>query len=59
MLNRIGKDRRGQDLTEYAVLVCMVALVIYGWLPSNYAPALNVLWQKVVSAICVSLGPNG
>ncbi|HUQ93185.1 MAG TPA: hypothetical protein VM120_15995 [Bryobacteraceae bacterium] len=49
-------DRRAQDLTEYALLLCMVAFVIYGWLPSSYSPALSNIWAKVSSVMLVLTG---
>lgn len=53
--NRLGADRRGQDLIEYALLAGALAVVVAGFLPTNYTPALSTLWQRVTSAISVSL----
>lgn len=44
---RLGKDRRGQDVLEYALMVSFLALVAYGFLPQGYAPALSTVWSKV------------
>ena len=49
---RLRHDRRGQDLSEYALMLVLVSFIIYGWLPNNYTPALSTLWQRVKDVLC-------
>lgn len=55
-LTKLALDRRGQDMIEYALLAAAVAVVVAGFLPSQYAPSLATLWSYVNSAISVSGG---
>lgn len=46
-LGRLWRDTRGQDMIEYALMAVMVAVAVYGVLPSNYAASLSTIWSKV------------
>ncbi|MDX1984798.1 MAG: hypothetical protein SFV51_31280 [Bryobacteraceae bacterium] len=46
-IRRLWRDRRGQDLIEYSMLVASVALLVYGALPSQYSSSLSHIWSKV------------
>lgn len=51
---RLWRDRRGQDLIEYALLAAAVALLVYGALPSNYAANLSSIWSRVNDQLIAS-----
>lgn len=55
-IKRLWKDRRGQDLVEYAMLVAMISLLTYSWLPQGYASSLSKVWAKVRSVMTVLTG---
>ncbi|MCZ2152115.1 MAG: hypothetical protein LC126_30595 [Bryobacterales bacterium] len=38
-------------MIEYSVLILMVSFVVYGWLPTSYAPSLSNIWGKVASVM--------
>ncbi|MCC6388969.1 MAG: hypothetical protein IT167_00095 [Bryobacterales bacterium] len=43
-------------MIEYSVLILMVTFVVYGWLPTNYAPALSNIWARVASVMFTLTG---
>lgn len=51
---RLWRDKRGQDLIEYALLTASVALLVYGALPSQYSGSLSNIWSRVNSNLIVS-----
>ncbi|MCC6344286.1 MAG: hypothetical protein IT166_18950 [Bryobacterales bacterium] len=55
-LHRLRDDQRGQDMVEYSVLVLMVTFVVYGWLPTSYAPSLSAIWGRVASVMYTLTG---
>jgi Flp pilus assembly pilin Flp len=46
-LKRLAGDGRGQDMIEYGLMAAFVAIVVAGFLPSQYAPSLSTIWSKV------------
>jgi Flp pilus assembly pilin Flp len=55
-LHRLRHDQRGQDMVEYSVLILMVTFVVYGWLPTTYAPSLSTIWGRVASVMVTLTG---
>jgi Flp pilus assembly pilin Flp len=45
---RLWRDRRGQDLIEYALITAFVAVTIGGIFPSELAPSITKLFTRVV-----------
>ncbi|MCC7175460.1 MAG: hypothetical protein IT159_09715 [Bryobacterales bacterium] len=41
------RDRKGQDMIEYALMAAAFTLVIYGLLPTEYLPSFISIWQRV------------
>ena len=50
-LSRIRRNQSGQDLVEYAVLLCMIAFIIIGWLPETYTSSLSHIWSRVQNVL--------
>ena len=46
ILERLWRDDSGQDLTEYALLVALIALVSIGAM-TTLAVAINAVWSNV------------
>jgi Flp pilus assembly pilin Flp len=53
-LQRFWKDRRGQDLIEYALLAAAIAVVIAGFLPPAVMPAVSTIFSKITSSMAIS-----
>ena len=53
-LQRFWKDRRGQDLIEYALLAAAIAVVIAGFLPPAVMPAVSTIFSKITSTMAIS-----
>jgi Flp pilus assembly pilin Flp len=45
---RLWRDKRGQDMVEYALLAASVAVVIAGFLPPAVMPAISTIFSKIV-----------
>lgn len=45
---RFGRDCRGQDLVEYALLVAGIGMVGYGVLPTTIQPAIKHIFDRVL-----------
>jgi Flp pilus assembly pilin Flp len=48
------KDRRGQDLIEYALLAATIAIVVAGFLPPAVMPSVSTIFSKISSSMAVS-----
>jgi Flp pilus assembly pilin Flp len=48
------KDRRGQDLIEYALLAATIAIVVAGFLPPAVMPSVSSIFSKLSSSMAVS-----
>jgi len=55
VLLRLWKDESGQDLTEYALLLVLLALAAIGSL-SALATAINGVWVNVASNLSQNTG---
>ncbi len=51
---RLGKDARGQDMIEYALLAAAIAVVVAGFLPTTLMPSVSTIFSKVVSGFNAS-----
>jgi Flp pilus assembly pilin Flp len=47
---RIWKDRRGQDMIEYALLAAAIAVTVAGFLPTTLMPAVSTIFSKIISS---------
>ncbi len=57
MLNLIlylWRDKSGQDLIEYALIVATIAIVVAGFLPPSLMPAVNSIFSKLTSSFALS-----
>ena len=51
VLRRLGRDDRGQDLIEYALLIGLVALVAVTAVSEVGETIIDVFWSVIASAI--------
>jgi Flp pilus assembly pilin Flp len=54
MLLLLWKDRRGQDLIEYALLAATIAIVVAGFLPPTVMPSVSTIFSKLSSSMALS-----
>jgi len=55
LLKRLWQEEDGQDLTEYALLVVLIALAAVGVM-NNLATALNATFTKIATALSTGTG---
>jgi Flp pilus assembly pilin Flp len=48
---RLWKDRRGQDMIEYALLAASLVVVVAGFLPPTIMPSVSSIFSTVSSMI--------
>ena len=48
---RLHRDRRGQDMIEYALMAGFFSLIAAGIFPNTYTPSLSTIWSKVGSVL--------
>jgi Flp pilus assembly pilin Flp len=48
------RDRRGQDLIEYALLAATIAIVVAGFLPPAVMPSVSTIFSKITSSLAIS-----
>jgi Flp pilus assembly pilin Flp len=48
------RDRRGQDLIEYALLAATIAIVVAGFLPPSVMPSVSTIFSKLTSSMALS-----
>jgi len=49
--HRLWRDRRGQDMIEYALLAASLVIVVAGFLPPQIAPAISKIFSTVSSML--------
>ena len=50
----LWKDKRGQDLIEYALLAATIAIVVAGFLPPAIMPSVSTIFSKITSSMALS-----
>jgi pilus assembly protein Flp/PilA len=45
----LGRDRKGQDLIEYALMAAAVAVAAGAIFPTTVAPSISAIFSKVTS----------
>jgi Flp pilus assembly pilin Flp len=48
---QLWRDRRGQDMIEYALLAAAIAIVVAGFLPTTLMPSISTIFSKITSCI--------
>ncbi len=48
------RDRRGQDMIEYALLAATIAIVVAGFLPPSIMPSVSTIFSKITSSMALS-----
>lgn len=54
LITRIWRDRRGQDLIEYAMLAAFLAVAVGAVFPTDIAPNISAVFSKVTSMMNAS-----
>jgi Flp pilus assembly pilin Flp len=54
LMLRLWRDRRGQDLIEYALLAAAIAIVVAGFLPPAVMPSVSTIFSKLTSSMAIS-----
>jgi Flp pilus assembly pilin Flp len=54
LLLRLWRDRRGQDMIEYALLAAAIAIVVAGFLPPSVMPSVSTIFSKLTSSMAIS-----
>jgi len=49
IVNKLWRDRRGQDLIEYAMLAGFIAVAIAAFFPQDIAPNISKILSKATS----------
>ena len=48
---RLWRDKRGQDMVEYALLAASVAVVVAGFIPPAVMPAISTIFSKIITGL--------
>lgn len=56
-VTRLGKDKRGQDMIEYALMAGMVAVAVAAFVPYQVVPSMCHIYSKLIS-VASTLAPN-
>jgi Flp pilus assembly pilin Flp len=48
---RLWRDKRGQDMVEYALLAASIAVVVAGFLPPAIMPTVSTIFSKIISGL--------
>jgi len=56
-VTRLRKDKRGQDMIEYALMAGMVAVAVAAFVPYQIVPSMYHIYSKLVS-VASTLSPN-
>ena len=54
LITNIWRDRRGQDLIEYAMLAAFLAVAVGAVFPTDIAPNISKVFSKVTSMMNAS-----
>ena len=49
IIRSIWRDRRGQDMIEYALLAASLVIVVAGFLPPTIMPSISKVFSTVTS----------
>lgn len=50
-IHTLWRDRRGQDLIEYAMLAGFIAVAVAAFFPTDIAPSISTIFQKAVDIL--------
>ncbi len=56
-LVELWRDRRGQDMIEYALMAAMVAIAVAAFVPYNLIPSVSHVYSRLQNVMSV-LVPN-
>ena len=54
MLQNLWRNRKGQDLIEYALMAATIAIVVAGFLPPTIMPSVSTIFSKISSSMALS-----
>jgi Flp pilus assembly pilin Flp len=53
----LARDRRAQDMIEYALLAGFIAVAVAAWIPYSTIPALSHIYSRL-NTVCSNLMPT-
>lgn len=57
-LGQLARDKRGQDMIEYALLGAFIAVVVAAFFPTMIGPNISTVLSKVASEL-ITAGNSG
>ena len=54
ILKRLWKEKKGQDMVEYALIAAALVVVVAGFLPPTVMPSVSVIFSKISSSFASS-----
>lgn len=54
LILRLWRDKSGQDLIEYALILATIVIVVAGFLPPAMMPAVSTIFSKITSSMAIS-----
>lgn len=48
---RFAADESGQDLIEYALLICAVAVIVAGCIPTEVIPVISGVFSRITNSM--------
>jgi Flp pilus assembly pilin Flp len=58
-LHQLRREERGQDLIEYALLLGFVTIAATAFFPTDIAPSISSIFERVVNFLNSSPGGGG
>jgi len=54
LILHLWRDKSGQDLIEYALILATIVIVVAAFLPPSLMPAVNSIFSKISSSMAIS-----
>jgi Flp pilus assembly pilin Flp len=53
-VKRLWREKKGQDMVEYALIAAALVVVVAGFLPPTVMPSVSVIFSKINSSVAGS-----
>jgi Flp pilus assembly pilin Flp len=53
-VKRLWREKKGQDMVEYALIAAALVVVVAGFLPPTVMPSVSVIFSKISSSVAGS-----
>jgi len=54
LILHLWRDKSGQDMIEYALILATIVIVVAGFLPPSMMPAVSSIFSKISSSMAIS-----